>query len=275
LSALQTGSNRERSSADALETLEASKKAMKRPTLLMMVAISAVCWIAFSERSFAADAAGTSLNEILRKTEAQYQKIQAFTANFRQVTSSAAANSMATEAHGKLYYQKPRQMHWAYESPEKQVFIANQQLAWLYVPAEKQISLFDAKTFFASPLAQTFFDGIIELRKHFEVSLDTKRSTEELGVLTLLPKKEDPNIKSLNLTVDLATYRIASIESMDALGNTNRITLDGQTAMPQVDAALFQLTIPPSTVVVDSEGREIPPAEIDKLRQKLQSRQGM
>jgi outer membrane lipoprotein carrier protein len=247
---------------------------MKRPTLLIILAISAVVWLAFPKGSFAADPTGPSLNEILRKTEAQYQKVQAFTATFRQVTSSAAANSMATEAHGKLYYQKPRQMHWAYEAPEKQVFVANHQLAWLYVPAEKQISLFDAQTFFASPLAQTFFDGIIELRKHFEVSLDRDRSTEEVGVLKLLPKKEDPNIKSLNLTVDLATYRIVSIESLDALGNTNRITLDGQTTLPSVDSGLFQLNIPPSTVVVDSEGREIPPSEVDRLRQKLQSKQG-
>jgi outer membrane lipoprotein-sorting protein len=79
----------------------------------------------------------------------------------------------------------------------------------------------------------------------------------------------------LNLTVDLATYRIASIESLDALGNTNRIMLEGQTALPQVDAALFQLTIPPSTIVVDADGREIPPSEVDRLRQKLQSKQGM
>lgn len=246
----------------------------RQKSIFFIIALTACCWALAITISHAAEASGQSLNEILRKTESQYRKIQAFTADFRQVTSSAAAGSMATEAIGKLYYQKPRQMHWAYESPEEQVFVANQQLAWLYVPAEKQISLFDAKTFFASPLAQTFFDGMVELRNHFDVALDAKRTTQEFAVLKLLPKKEDPNIKSLYLTVDLGTHRISSIETQDALGNTNRITLESQRSLEHVDSALFQLTIPPTTVVVDPEGREIPPSEVDKLRQKLQPKQG-
>lgn len=224
--------------------------------------------------AIAAEAALPSVNDILLKTESQYKKIQAFTADFRQVTSSAAAGKMANEASGKLYYQKPRQMHWSYETPEKQVFVANQQLAWLYVPAEKQLSLFDAKSFFASPLAQTFFDGVVELRNHFDVSLDAKQSSHDYAVLKLLPKKEDPTIKLLHLTVDLHTFRISSIETQDALGNTNRIMLESQTGLPSVDSALFQLTIPPSTVVLDPEGREIPPSEVEELRQRLQVRQG-
>lgn len=247
---------------------------MKRKILYHAALIAALCLCSWVPFGFSAEKPGLSVNEVLRGTEAQYQKIQAFTANFRQVTSSGAASSMVTEAHGKLYYQKPRQMHWAYEEPEKQVFIANQQLAWLYIPSEKQIALFDAKTFFSSPLAQTFFDGIIELRKHFDVSLDPRLSTEEHGVLNLIPRKEDPNIKSLSLTVDLTTYQISTIESTDALGNTNRITLEGQTTLPRVDSALFQLNIPPSTTVVDPDGREIPPGDIDKLKQKLQPKQG-
>ena len=247
---------------------------MKRRILTRVVLMTALCWGGWVPLVIAAEGPGHSVNEVLRRIEAQYQKIQAFTANFRQVTSSGAASSMATEAHGKLYYQKPRQMHWAYEAPERQVFIANQQLAWLYIPSEKQIALFDAKAFFSSPLAQTFFDGIIELRKHFDVSVDPRLSTDERTVLNLIPKKEDPTIKSLSLGVDLTTYRIDTIESIDALGNTNRITLEDQTNLPRVDSALFQLNIPPSTTLVDPDGREIPPADVDKLKQKLQSKQG-
>jgi outer membrane lipoprotein carrier protein len=249
-------------------------KIMSRKLIVLALVVAACFGAIALPCSHAAEASNLSLNEILRKTESQYMKTQAFTAEFRQVTSSAAAGSAATEALGRLYYQKPRQMHWAYEYPETQMFVANQQLAWLYVPAEKQISLFDAKKFFASPLAQTFFDGMVELRNHFEVTLDAKRSTQDFAVLKLHPKKEDPNIKALQLTVDLRTYRITTIESEDALGNSNRITLQSQTTLEHVDSGLFQLTIPPSTVVVDPEGREIPPPEVEKLRHKLQPKQG-
>ena len=210
------------------------------------------------------------LTEILKKTEAYYQKTQALSADFRQVTSSAAGGALSkTEASGRLYYQKPRQMRWEYLAPESQLFVANQQLAWLYVPSEKQISLFDSKTLFASPLAQTFFDGIVEVKKHFDVTLDSKQSNKSTAVLKLKPREQDPTIRELLLWIDMTTYHISSIESHDVLGNTNRIYLDAQSAIPSLDGKLFQLEIPPSTIVVDAEGHELKPADIDRLKLKM------
>ena len=113
--------------------------------------------------------AAPSLDTILAKTEARYQQLRAYTADFDQWTTSAATNTITTEASGKLYYQKPRKMCWKYKVPEAQTFIVNRQYAWLHVPSENQISLFDTKAFFSSPLARTFFDGIFELKKHFKV----------------------------------------------------------------------------------------------------------
>ncbi len=206
------------------------------------------------------------LSDILRKLESHYQEMPAFTAVFHQWTTSSAASGMTTEATGKLFYQKPRQMRWEYELPERQIFVANQRLAWLYVPQEKQISLFEASRFFSSPLAQTFFDGIIELKNHFEVSLDSKLSSATSAVLKLSPKQEDPNIKQLTLNIELLSYRITGIESHDHLGNSNRIVLEHQQAAPRLDQKLFQLEAPPSTIVLDTEGRELSPSEVEKLK---------
>lgn len=215
-----------------------------------------------------------ALGDILKKTETYYQQIHAFTAYFRQTTSSAAAGAVSkTEASGKLYYQKPRQMRWEYEKPEPQVFAADHELAWLFSPVDKQISLFDAKNFFSSPLARTFFDGVVELKNHFTVTLDSKQSTGSAAVLKLVPKEEDPNIKTLFLWIDLQNYRIQTIETRDALGNINRITLDALQPTPRLDSKLFQLDVPPSTAVVDTDGRELTPAEIEAMKQKLSSKQ--
>lgn len=206
--------------------------------------------------------------DILKKAEVTYLQTQAFSANFHQSVISAAVNAMTTEASGKLFYEKPRQMRWEYDQPEPQVFVANQQLAWLYVPSEKQISLTDPQRIFAHPLAQTFFDGVGELKKHYEVTLDHNRSGTEAAVLKLMPRKEDPEIKMLYLTIELQTYRITSIEVYNALGNINRITLDSQRSMPSLDPKLFQLDVPPNVDMVDAEGRPLSPAEIDKLKRK-------
>lgn len=203
---------------------------------------------------------------ILKKVEAAYQHTQAFSAYFQQSVTSAAVSTMSTEASGKLYYEKPKKMRWEYEKPEPQVFVANRQLAWLYVPSEKQISLSDSIKIFSHPLAQTFFEGVGALKKHYEVTLDHKQSNKETAVLKLIPRKEDPEIKTLFLSIDLQTYRISTIEVYNALGNSNRISLDSIKAVASLDPMLFQMEIPPSVAVVDADGRPLTSAEIDRIR---------
>lgn len=209
------------------------------------------------------------MGEILKRTASYYQGLQAFTSEFLQVTTSAATNTVTTEAKGFLYYQKPRQMRWEYVAPEKQVFIANQKLAWLYEPAERQISLFDPAKFFDSPLARTFFDGVAGLRNNFEVSLDNTRSNQSVAVLKLTPKKEDPNITQLRLWIDAETFEITQVETQDALANTNRIILRSQKPTTDLSANLFQFDVPAAASVVDAEGRRLSETEIRKLQQKL------
>jgi outer membrane lipoprotein carrier protein len=212
------------------------------------------------------------LGEILSKTEANYQHIQAFTAVFHQKTTSAAAGTLgAGEASGRLYYARPRQMRWDYDKPEQQVFAANNQFAWLYVRAENQVNLFDADKLFASPLARTFFDGAMGLKNYFEVSLESSRSTSNSAVLKLVPKQEDPSVKILYLWIDLGSYRISRIESHDILGNSNAITIASFSPHSSLDPGLFQLEVPASAKVFDSEGRELSPAQIEQLKAKISS----
>ncbi|MCK8602642.1 LolA family protein [Desulfoferrobacter suflitae] len=242
---------------------------MKKHRLLSIMTVFFACISVLPDKPACYADSSLSMGEILRRSESHYQGLKGFTADFLQLTTSAATNTITTEASGVLYYQKPRQMRWEYKAPEPQVFVANDGLAWLYVPSERQISLFDSKAFFESPLAQTFFDGISGLQKHFEVSLEHTKSSLTTAVLKLVPKKEDPNIKQLRLWIDLKTYQIDRVETQDALANTNLIMLKGQKPAPNLKSQLFQLSIPPSTLVVDTEGRELPQAEIDRLKAKL------
>lgn len=238
---------------------------MKKRHILPFILL-AVCFHSWGPGQLGLAESPPVVADILKKVEAAYQQTQAFSANFQQTVSSAAVSAMSTEASGKLYYEKPRKMRWEYDKPDPQVFVANRQIAWLYVPSEKQISLSDSTRIFSHPLAQTFFDGVGALKKHYEVTLDHKQSSKDNAVLKLVPKKEDPEIKSLYLSIDLHTYRISTIEVLNALGNSNRITLDSLRAAPGLDPMFFQLEIPPSVAVIDADGRPLTSAEIDKLR---------
>jgi outer membrane lipoprotein carrier protein len=217
-------------------------------------------------------AAGSSqmLGEILARTEANYQNIRAFTAIFRQKTTSAATGTLsAGEAEGRLYYAKPRLMRWEYDKPEAQTFVANNQFAWLYAPADNQVTMFDADKLFSSPMARTFFDGALGLKNHFDVTLDPVQSTQNTAVLQLVPKKEDPNVKLAYLWIDLKSYRICRIQTHDVLGNSNEISIDSFTPHPSLDLGLFSLDVPPSAKVIGIDGRELSPAEIEQLKAKI------
>lgn len=218
-------------------------------------------------------AAGSQmLGEILDKTEANYQNIHAFTAIFRQKTTSAAAGTLAAgEARGRLYYAKPRQMRWEYDKPEEQVFAANNQFAWLYVRAENQVTLFDADKLFASPLASTFFEGALGLKNHFDVTLDPVQSTQTVAVLKLVPRQEDPNIKLAYLWIDLRSYRIWRVQNHDILGNTNEISIESFTPHSSLDPGLFHLDVPPSAKVFGADGREMTATEVEHLKARISS----
>ena len=236
----------------------------------MLCILAVIVFLLFAGR---VSAAGSHLlGEILSKTEANYQSIQAFTAVFHQQTTSAAAGALSEgEASGRLYYSRPRQMRWEYDKPEEQVFAANNQIAWLYVRAENQITMFEADKLFASPLARTFFDGAVGLKNYFDVTIEPSRSTSNTAVLKLVPKQEDPSVKFLYLWIDLGSYRITRIESHDILGNTNGITLESFTPHSTLDPGLFQLEVPSSAKVFDSEGRELSPAQIEVLKTGISS----
>lgn len=233
---------------------------------LVLLTLFLACSVMYDHSRPAVADAPLVVADILKKVETTYQQTQAFTANFQQSVSSAAVSTMTTEASGKLYYEKPRQMRWEYEKPEPQVFVANRHLAWLYVPSEKQISLADSRKIFSHPLAQTFFEGVGALKKHYEVTLDHKQSSGDSAALKLIPRKEDPEIKTLFLFVDIQSHRIVTIEVHNALGNVNRINLDSLKAVATIDPKLFQMEVPPSVTVVDAEGRPLTATEIDKLK---------
>jgi len=210
-----------------------------------------------------------TLNDILGKTERYFQDFRAFSAQFTQITKSASAAAMASEASGRFYYLRPKMMRWEYETPESQIFIANGELAWLYVPAEQQISLFGKDRLFSSPFIRTLFEGVLKLREHFEIRMDSRETTATTAVLILTPMREDPNVQALKLWIDRAEGYIAAIQSQDALGNSNRIDFTLQRKIPKLPTELFQLEVPTATAVIDQDGQQLSPEQIRLLQSQL------
>ena len=210
-----------------------------------------------------------SSSELLRRVEKHYSCADAFIILFSQQTTSMAGTAMATEASGRLFYQRPRKMRWEYEKPEAQVFVLSDSRAWLYVPGDCQITVFGERDFFCSPVIRSLFDDILALEKHFLVRLKAKSSNKDTFLLELVPRSENYNIRSVELWVDSKCYRIVSLQTRDVLGNTNRIYFELEKAVSNVSDKFFQFQVPPSTLVIDSRGRVLSEKEILQFQKEV------
>ena len=69
-----------------------------------------------------------------------------------------------------------------------------------------------------------------------------------------------------------AAGRITAVETRDVQGNLNLLQLQDQRETRRLDGKLFDLVVPPGTLVVDASGRQLSTAEIEALRGKLAGR---
>ena len=51
-----------------------------------------------------------------------------------------AGNSNLQVESGKVYFRRPGQMRWDYESPQKKLFLVDGHYAWFYIPADHTVS---------------------------------------------------------------------------------------------------------------------------------------
>jgi outer membrane lipoprotein carrier protein len=103
------------------------------------------------------------------------------------------------------------------------------------------------------------------------VTLDPIESTQNLAVLKLVPRQEDPSVTFLYLWIDLVSYRICRIQSRDIVGNSNEVTLESFAPHSSLDPALFHLEVPPSAKVIGADGRELSAPEIEQLKARISS----
>jgi outer membrane lipoprotein carrier protein len=182
-------------------------------------------------------APATDGHALARKVQAFYERTQDLRARFEQ-TYTYAGLGRRQVSRGQLLVKKPGRMRWDYEEPEKKtVAVAGSRLVQ-YEPEANQAYVderFDAS---AMSAAVTFLLGKGSLEKEFEVSLG------ENGALVLRPKKPDPRVESVTLTVGL-DGQVTATRVMDGSGNENAILLRDLRRNVGLQDADFEVKLPP------------------------------
>jgi outer membrane lipoprotein carrier protein len=172
---------------------------------------------------------------LARKVQALYERTRDLEASFVQTYAYAGGRTLVSR--GTLRLKKPGMMRWDYVEPEpKTIAVVGSRLVQ-WEPGVGQAYVdehFDAT---AMSAAVTFLLGKGDLEREFEIS------SQEPGTLHLEPRRADPRVESVTLTVS-ADGEVTATRVVDGSGNANAMRFERIRRNVGLDRADFEVKLP-------------------------------
>ncbi len=226
-----------------------------------------------------AQQSSVSAAQLTRLLEEHYRHLKTLRALFLERYSEGPKQSRVES--GTVYFRRPGQMRWEYESPEKKLFLADGKTIWFYVPYDHTVTKAPAResTDWRAPLA--LLTGKVELSRLCRtVELaDQPGLPPGHSVLRCLPKGEqkaaarerspdaatDPaaaeDFTEVLLEVDSSSGELARIEIRQPGGVELEYRFGNwQTDIP-LSPDLFRFEVPRGVAIVDGSALAAPRSE--------------
>ncbi len=194
--------------------------------------------------------AAPSLEEAVNALEQAQRRVTDLKAPFRQASYNRTLNQ-TVEARGTLYLKKPGRLRWEYQTPTPQEIVSDGAKLWIYTPELKQVNVTAAPQALAGP-AGSFLQGLGQVREHFQARfLNPAQPTDAEGllVLDLTPKRPQPLLARLIVSVDPKSWLVRQAVVHDELGNTVTVRFGETVVNSGLSDALF-VFVPPAGVSV-------------------------
>jgi outer membrane lipoprotein carrier protein len=195
--------------------------------------------------------AAPSLEEAVAALEQAQRRVTDLKAPFRQASYNKTLNQ-TVEARGTLYLKKPGRLRWEYQTPTPQEIVSDGAKLWIYTPELKQVNVTAAPQALAGP-AGSFLQGLGQVREHFQARfLNPAQPTDPEGliVLDLTPKRPQPLLARLIVSVDPKSWLVRQAVVHDELGNTVTVRFGDTVVNSGLPDALFVFVPPPGAAVV-------------------------
>jgi outer membrane lipoprotein carrier protein len=199
----------------------------------------------------AAASAAPTLDEAVNALEQAQRRVTDLKAPFRQAALNKALGQ-TIEARGTLYLKKPGRLRWEYQTPTPQEIVSDGTRLWIYTPELKQVNVSAAPAALAGP-AGSFLQGLGQVREHFDPRfLNPAQPTDAEGliVLDLVPKRPQPLMARLIVSVDPRTWLVRQAVVHDELGNTVTVRFGDTVVNSGLSDSLFVFVPPPGAAVV-------------------------
>ncbi len=199
-----------------------------------MIRLALMLWLWFPAMVMAAPLPADLIRALNQLTEAH-----GFSGRFEQ-TIRFSDGTMQTYK-GDLAVLQPGRFLWRYTKPYKQLYVSDGHVIWHYEPDLMQVEILK-RVQGVDPAIMRLLDGSLELR-HI-ILLD-----KENGEIRTMHRYHVRIGAKTEVWLGLSGDHLAYVESVDALGNHNRIRLLHMTLHPPAPAA-FIFRIPPGVDVL-------------------------
>ena len=181
-------------------------------------------------------AAGPQAAALAAKVQTFYESTRDLEARFTQ-TYTYAAFGRRQVSKGTLQVKKPGKLRWDYAEPEKKVVVVNGSKLVQWEPDANQAYVDERFDATAMSAAVTFLLGTGKLAAEFDLA------TDDAGRLVLTPKKPDPRVAQVVLTVG-AAGEVTATRVVDGSGNVNELVFEKIERNAGVPDSRFTLELP-------------------------------
>ena len=166
---------------------------------------------------------------------------------------------------GTVYFRRPGQMRWEYDSPEKKLFLVDGKTTWFYVPYDRTVTKSPVKesSDWRTPLS--LLTGKADLSKMCsKIDLVTQPGTpNEHAVLRCLPKGDKDSSAQDSYTdvfieVDTSSGELSRIEIHQPGGIDLEYRFGNWRTDIPLSADLFQFQVPTGVAIVNGASTDGP-----------------
>lgn len=198
-------------------------------------------------------AAGLPLDEFINEVQSSYRDVEAIRADFTQTYDTGGATRVES---GTVVFARGGRMRWDYREPEKKVFLSNKKEVLLYLPEEGQLNRSSVKQSEDFRVPFRLLLSRIDLRKvfsRFEDANDQFQHPPGDRVIIAYPKNAD-KMGYKHVVMEFGPQMdIRRLEIVYTNNTVMKFSFSHIDRNPTLTAAMFELTPPPGTQIINHE----------------------
>jgi len=200
-----------------------------------------------------APAARLPLDQFITKVQSSYHDVKAIRADFTQTYDAGGGTRVES---GTVVFARGGRMRWDYRKPEKKVFLSNKKEVLLYLPEEGQLNRSSVKQSEDFRVPFRLLLSRFDLKKVFYKFEDANNQFQhppQDRVIIAYPKHgEKVGYKHVVMEFD-PQMNIRRLVIVYTNGTTMKFRFSHIDRNPSLAAALFNLTPPPGTRIINHE----------------------